>query len=194
MGRNVAEKKFLKIGSLNVKNVETNEAYTRKLLKSYDVLAVQEHWLFSFQLSSFDKQLTSDHSYSKAVDTDDPLLPTQKPRGYGGVAILYRKNMAFKIKKQVHGDNRIIVIAIQSSPPLCICNVYMSSRNSKGNSKADDSYQNSLDQLEEILNTYTKIHAVMLLGDFNASLKQRKGNNQDLQLSSFVDRNSLVYK
>ena len=63
-----------------------------------------------------------------------------------------------------------------------------------GNSKADETYQNALDQIEEILNSYPKSHAVILLGDFNASLKQRKGNNQDLRLPSFVDRNSLVYK
>ena len=69
----------------------------------------------------------------------------------------------------------------------------MPSRNSKGNSKADDAYQASLDQLEEILNIYSATHAVILLGDFNASFQQRTGNEQDIWLSSFVLRNSLVY-
>ena len=154
---------------------------------------MQEHWLFSFQLSNFDSLFTSHHTYSKAVDADDPIPPCQKPRGYGGVAILFRKKLDFKIKKLIHGDNRITVIEIQSNPPLIICNVYMPSRNSKGNSKADDAYQASLDQLEEILNIYSATHAVVLLGDFNASLQQRKGNEQDFRLTSFVHRNSLVY-
>ena len=46
----MAEKKPLKIGTLNVKNIDTNIAYTRELLDSYDILVIQEHWLFSFQL------------------------------------------------------------------------------------------------------------------------------------------------
>ena len=88
---------------------------------------------------------------------------------------------------------RITVIEVQADPPICICNVYMPSRNSKGNSKADDTYQTSLDQLEEILNIYSTTHAVFLMGDFNASLQQRKGNEQDIKLASFVDRNSLSH-
>ena len=73
----MSEKKPIKIGTLTVKNVETNEIYTRELLKSFDILALQEHWLFSFQLSNFDKIFTSHHSYSKAVDADDPLPPAK---------------------------------------------------------------------------------------------------------------------
>ena len=161
------------------------------MLKSYDVLAVQEHWLFTFQLSNFDNHFNTHYTYSKAVDAENPLPPTQKPRGYGGVAILYRKNLDFKVNKKIHGDSRIVVIEIQSNPHLCICCVYMPSRNSKGNSKADDSYQSCLDQIDEILKTYNRTHAVLIIGDLNASLVQRKGNIQDLQLRAFVDSNSL---
>ena len=60
------------------------------------------------------------------------------------------------------------------------------------NSKADDSYQDSLAQLDEILNTYSSTHAIFILGDFNGSLVQRKGNSQDLQLGMFVDSNALL--
>ena len=70
----------------------------------------------------------------------------------------------------------------------------MPSRNSKGNSRSDDSFQNSLDQLEEILNIYSDSHAVYLLGDFNASMVQRKGNGQDRMLEEFVSRYSLEYQ
>ena len=83
------------------------------------------------------------------------------------------------------------MIEIQSNPHLCICCVYMYSRNSKGNSKADDSYQSCLDQIDEILKTYKRTHAVLIIGDLNASLVQRKGNIQDLQLRAFVYSNSL---
>ena len=65
----------------------------------------------------------------------------------------------------------------------------MPSRNSKGNSRSDDNFQNCLDQIEEVVNTST--HALLIVGDFNASLKERPGNPQDRQLVDFVRRNSL---
>ena len=126
------------LGTFNVKKIETKLVYVKDLLKSYDVLAVQEHWLFTFQLSNFDNYFNTYHTYRKAVDAENPLPPTQKPRGYVGVAILYRKNLDFKVNKQIHDDSRIVVIEIQPNPHLCKCYVYMPSRNSKGNSKADD--------------------------------------------------------
>ena len=107
---------------------------------------------------------------------------------------LYRKDCGFTIKKRIHGDSRIVVLEVLSNPPLCICNVYMPSRNSRGNSRSDDSYQNSLDQLKEILKIYSDSHAVYLLGDFNASMTQRKGNSQDRMLEAFVSKNSLEYQ
>ena len=85
------KEKLLKLGSLNVKNIETNEVYLRELLKECDILAIQEHWLFNFQLSNIGKTFVTHQAFSKAVDEDNPLPPNQKPRGYGGVALLFRK-------------------------------------------------------------------------------------------------------
>ena len=93
LGTDLKEKKLLKIGTFNVKNIETNLVYVKELLKSYDVLAVQEHWLFTFQLSNFDNHFNTHYTYSKAVDSENPLPPTQKPQGYGEVAILCRCNI-----------------------------------------------------------------------------------------------------
>ena len=120
------EKKLLTVGTFNVKNIETNKVYLRELL----ILTIQEHWLFSFQLSNIDASFVFHYAYSKAVDDNDPLHPNQKPRGYGGVSLLFRKNMDLKVKKLIHGENRMVVIEVQSSTPICICNVYMPCKNS----------------------------------------------------------------
>ena len=160
-------------------------------MSEYDILAIQEHWLFTFQLSNIERTFVTHNAYSKAVDEENPLPPNQKPRGFGGVALLYRKNLDFTIKKLIHGENRMVVIEVQSSPPICVCNVYMPSRNSKGSSRGDDNYQSCLDQIEEVLNTYNSTHAIICVGDFNASLKERPGNLQDRQFIEFVHRNSL---
>ena len=49
--------KLSKVGSINVKSIETNEVFLRELLKECDILAVQEHKLFTFQLSNIEKHM-----------------------------------------------------------------------------------------------------------------------------------------
>ena len=100
--------------------------------------------------------------------------------------------MDLKVRKLEYGDNRMVVLEIQSVPPVCICNVYMPCGNSKGNTRSDDSYQSCLDQIEEVLHIYQKTHIIIVMGDFNASLAVNRTNIQDRQLKSMVTNNSLV--
>ena len=79
-----------------------------ELLKSYDILALQEHWIFSFQLPDLEKRFNTHFAHSRTVDEDNPVPPMQKPRGYGGVAVLYKKDLNLKVKKLPHGGNRIV--------------------------------------------------------------------------------------
>ena len=50
--------------------------------------------------------------------------------------------------------------------------------------------ESRLDQNDEVLNTYNSTHAILCVGDFNASMKERPGNLQDRQFIDFVHRNS----
>ena len=90
---------LIKIGTLNVKNVETNSLYVQELLNTCDIMFLQETWLFNFQTPSLNLYFTTHCSMGKAVDDDDPLPPTQKPRGYGRVAFLIRKSIQTKYNK-----------------------------------------------------------------------------------------------
>ena len=128
--------------------------------------------------------------HSKAVDDENPLPPIQKPRGYGGVAILYSRRISNCVKKLPAGGHRVVAIEVATTPPLCVCCLYMPSRNTK-NILDKDNYQHILDQIEDILNIFSKTHAVIVLGDLNASLCQRKNNMQDTLLRNFVHSNDL---
>lgn len=86
-------KKLLRLARFNVKNIETNDVYITELLKSCDILALQEHWLFTFQLPCIEKTFQTLYA---SKDVDDPLPPIQKPRSYGGVTTLYDKDLNFK--------------------------------------------------------------------------------------------------
>ena len=78
----MADTEILGIGTLNVKNIESKTAYVSELLKTCDILARQEHWLFNFQLQDLGKFFPSNFVYSRAEDDHNPLPPSQKPRGY----------------------------------------------------------------------------------------------------------------
>ena len=64
-------------------------------------------------------------SFGKSVDDDNPLPPTQKPRGYGSVACFVNKNLGVKFKFHPNGGNRVIVLEVLSNPHYvllrCIC-------------------------------------------------------------------------
>ena len=70
----------------------------------------------------------------------------------------------------------------------------MPSRSSKSNSSDRETYLHCLDQVEEILNIYSSTHAVVILGDMNASLIPWKGNMHDPLLMDFVERNTLSWR
>ena len=75
------KEKLLTIGTLNVKNIVSNKVYVRELLKSCDILAIQEHWLFTFQLADIENDFITHKAFSKAADEDedDPLSPPPPP-------------------------------------------------------------------------------------------------------------------
>jgi len=126
------------------------------------------YWLFDFQLKDLDDLSPKFRAHAKSVDTNDPIPPVQVPRGYGGTAILYKKNWDIKVDAYPDGCDRINVLALHTDPKICIINVYMPCRGN--NSK--DTYLNTLSQVEEILYKFNNDHAVFICGDFNASLSR----------------------
>ena len=47
--------------------------YVCELLAKYDVLAMQQHWLFDFQLPDIEKRYTKHLAHGRAVNEDNPL-------------------------------------------------------------------------------------------------------------------------
>ena len=73
------EVKLLKITTFNVKNIESNKQFVYKLLRSSDILRLQETWLFNFPLRLLGEMHKSFNGFGKAEDDDNPLPPIQKP-------------------------------------------------------------------------------------------------------------------
>ena len=80
----------IKIGSHNSQGINQNRIFTENLLKKLDILCIQEHWLWSFELSEINKIAPEHHMTAKAADEDDVELEhSSNTTGRGGVAIIW---------------------------------------------------------------------------------------------------------
>jgi exonuclease III len=105
------------------------------------------------------------------VDDDNPELSMMARRGYGGIAILWKKEIDDKIQMLNEGNNRVQVIQIDTEcRPVCLINIYMPSDSKEHNYE----YNDMLSQLAEILNKFRETHDIVLCGDLNGSLHREK--------------------
>ena len=81
----------MRIVSYNCKNIKTSTQAINHLLRENNVILIQEHWLFQFQIHKLGEIAAEIYFEGKSVDIQNNINPSQQPRGYGGVAILWKK-------------------------------------------------------------------------------------------------------
>ena len=81
------------------------------------------------------------------MDTGDPILPVQMPRGYGGVAVLWKDSIDHLVSKVPDGGNRTQCIELAIDDPLLLVSVYMPC---KGLREDVDKFQDCVAQVQEI--------------------------------------------
>ena len=96
----------------------------------------------------------------KSVDDCDKISPTQRPQGYGGVAILWKKNIP--ATKQLDGSERTVVLQLGETT---IISTYLLCRGKYAN----QDFADEIDQLDEICQKYAS-STVILSGDMNVDL------------------------
>ena len=137
--------------------------YIREIIDQLkpDVIILQEHWLFQFE----EKYLNTIHPQynysSRHVDDDDPIPAKQRPRGYGGICILWRKDLS--IEKLDEGSSRIQLVKLGESTILV--NSYLPCRGKYSN----EEFKDEIDQIEEILHKY-KDASIIIAGDMNVDI------------------------
>lgn len=184
--------KEIKIITYNCKNMETATALCAldALSKRAEIFLIQEHWYFDCQLHMLETVCESLNGCGKAVDTDNPILPIQMPRGYGGAAILWKKEIDHLVTKVPDGGNRIQCIEISTThKPLLLVSVYMPCKGLKGNV---EEFTDCLAQLTEIYEKYTHTHILVIGGDFNEELDSKKGSERKRSLEEFIRDCSLT--
>ena len=115
MGKAGSQTKKFTIVASNIYNYKSNRVYLQQLLKHYDIVCIQEHWMFNFEKQVLSEASSSHVCFAKSVDDEDPISPKQQPRGYGGVAIYIPTKWA----AEVRFANLIVIISYALSPLIC---------------------------------------------------------------------------
>ncbi|VDI08389.1 Hypothetical predicted protein [Mytilus galloprovincialis] len=79
----------LNIITCNIEGVKGNAAYLSDLSKEQDIICLQEHWLWSFELQKLDEKLADYKIFGRSHDCNEPITNYQIPRGRAGVAIAW---------------------------------------------------------------------------------------------------------
>ena len=151
---------------------------------------MQEHWLFTFEKGKLEEFALS-HNYScliKCVDENDPISARQRIRGWGGSALLWKKEFDQYIVPIEDGNERICGILVNVDSPLCILGVYMPTTGSKAN---DSLYEACTDQIREIMIKYDN-YTCILMGDLNASFIRGNLTSRDKTFITTMKELQLV--
>ncbi|CAC5377726.1 unnamed protein product [Mytilus coruscus] len=112
-----------------------------------------------------------------------------RSRGKGGVAIAWKRFLTPSISEIPSGNNRIIATELKSPMKICIICRYMPTNNS-GDSYPE--YTECLDVISSLLSMYSVSHRIVIVGDYNSTLKPpRKYNKHDFLLQAFVHEMNL---
>ena len=90
----------LSISTYNTECIRNNQVYASEIMNSSDIILIQEHWLFQAEVDAkeLDKMFPNHDNHAKGVDKYNPLPPTAKVRGYGGVATFWPAHLTPAVK------------------------------------------------------------------------------------------------
>jgi len=164
------------------------------IFKCNDIILVQEHWLFQSQTDLLSEVHENINSVGKGTDYNDPLLPTQLPRGFGGVGVLWKKELDPKVTVLDDGGNRIQCLQLSNfkdNKGLVIVSVYMPCRGLSGNVTE---FCDCVDQLREIILKYNTDNFILVGCDFNENLGGAHGSRRLNYLKELVNDFDLKFE
>ncbi|VDI42153.1 Hypothetical predicted protein [Mytilus galloprovincialis] len=129
----------------------------------------------------------------KSVDDNNPIPPIQKPRGYGGVAILWKDSLNHIVEKVDDGSERIVCIKLNVNPmPILLICAYMPCRGTK---HANEELKDCLDQLHEIIVKYSGKYTPIICGDLNCDLINGSTTSaRQSWLKEFTETSNLKFR
>ena len=124
-------------------------------------------------------------SFIKCSDDDDPVIPLQRPRGKGDVAVLWREDFDKCVAVlEGEGSDRIYVMQTETSKGIVmLINCYLPCRGLK---QSETDFTNTTDEVREIVLKYKQSSEIVLVGNLNASLHRESPYARDKYLKDFM--------
>ena len=166
---------MLRVSSYNCKSSKRNIGGIARLCENSDIVFLQEHWLFPSDLSSLNNVHQDFMSYGiSSIDPSDSLI---LGRPYGGVAVLWKNDLAQFVNPVSFNDDRIIGLECHiNNVKILFLGVYLPYDNKRN----FDQYVYYLSKLKSIIDDFDSPH-VCLLGDFNADVYKQSEFGNELQ-------------
>ena len=160
-------------------------------METHHIVLLQEHWLFQFQLNLLGEINPDIKFVGKAVDMNDNIQPSHVPRGFGGVAVLWKKECDHIIKNIDDGNERIQGIELLDNleKPLLILSVYLPTKGCHDL----DTFKDCVDQLHVIVQKYNQTHDILIGGDINEDLSKNQTDNRSRYLYKFITECHLEF-
>ena len=113
------------------------------------------------------------------------------PRGYGGVAIFWKRTMSDFVDKLDVACDRIVgnQLFLPNRDPLFIFSVYLSS-----SSHSDNDYMEHLDQISSLCDLYFNKGLCCFVGDFNAALGKQGGPKRVWSRQRERQKNDRIFR
>ena len=138
--------------------------YNCSIVDLYDLIFLQEIWLFKFELNLISTILPEFEAYGISAIQDSEEIINGRP--YGGLAILIRKQYRPICDFQTFDDSRLLAVTISSSiGKYCFINVYMPYQH-------DDNYGTFMECIGKLSATIVDFDMCnfIILGDFNSAV------------------------
>ncbi|XP_063427548.1 uncharacterized protein LOC134711049 [Mytilus trossulus] len=162
-------------------------------MENYDILLLQEHWLFHAQLHYLQEIGKCTNYAAKGSDEYDPIQPTFLPRGHGGVAVIWKNEIDSQVRPLDDGKERIQCVEISGKDQkLLLVSVYLPST---GGRNSTDEFLDTIDQLNEIITKYQDTHEIIIGGDLNEDLgNDERQNKRKKYLQQLIEDYRLGYE
>ena len=159
------------------------------LAKNESIICLQETWLWTFEESTLENIIPNYEGFTRCSDLYENISNFQIPRGKGGIAIMWPRVWSNSVKKLEEGSERVQAVEINTTEgSLCIINVYLPTLRLP---TSKELYQENLDMVHHIIQTYTDTHKIIVCGDFNGTLSDTRSNPHDMMLKAFINEHDL---
>ena len=98
-------KNIVRIRTLNVQKIRGKSV--NEILNKISIILLQETWLFKFEEKELDVLFPNFENYAHFVDDEQRILHVERIRGFGGIAILWSKEISSSIRLFPDGNKHI---------------------------------------------------------------------------------------